>query len=218
MVAASVNHAPTNHTPNTQAPVLELKAVKVTLGRVAIISGVSLTLGEGEFVWLSGPNGAGKSTLLRAVVGLLPYDGDIEICGHAPRSLRARAAFAYLPDEAVLYEDLSLAEHVTFTTLVYRQKEREGAVIDWLERFRLRDRLSESPSTHSRGMRQKLVLSLALGLDLPLLLLDEPYNGLDVEAQEELSRGLKERVARGGTVLLSAHQAEVTRGLGARLL
>lgn len=191
---------------------LQLQDLEVTLARTRILDGVNMTV-TAELVWLVGRNGAGKSTLMRAVAGLLPSKGEILIADHAPRSLEARARFCYVPDEPALYEDLTLTEHAHFVSLAYRQPEAEGRIIAWLERFLLEDRTDEFPSSHSRGMRQKLSLALALGLDVPLLMLDEPFNGLDVQAQEELSKGLRERVKAGNAVLVTAHQGDVARNL-----
>lgn len=198
------------------APILQLEEVRITLAGTPVIDGVDLALEEGELAVLSGPNGAGKSTLLRAIANLLPFRGQILIAGHHPASLEARERFAFVPDEPALYEDLTLREHVRFTSLLYGQSADEAATLEWLDTFRLTPRLDEYPSTHSRGMRQKLSLALALGLRTGLLLLDEPYNGLDFEAQELLGDGLQEQCDAGKTVLLTGHQPGLASRLSAR--
>ncbi len=195
--------------------VLRVSDVSAELGGNAVVRDVSFALGAGELALLTGSNGAGKSTLLRAIVSLLPARGEVSIVGHDPSSLAGRSKLIFVPDEAALYEDLTLREHVHFTHLLYSQPEAEGRAFSWLEDFDLGDRLDEFPSTHSRGMRQKLALSLALGLDAPLLILDEPFNGLDADAQDVLVRALRERAEQGGTVLLTAHQGELGAALGA---
>ena len=191
-------------------PVLRVDEVSVRLGGAVVLESINFSLYPGELALLAGANGAGKSTLLRAVAGLLPPGGDVFVCGHRPRSLAARRAFVYVPDVAALYEDLTGREHAVFTARVYAQPEAEARVLEWLERFSLSRFLDESPSRHSRGMRQKLALALALGLDMPLLMLDEPFNALDMSAQEVLRTGLEARAAAGGAVLLSAHGAALT--------
>lgn len=198
--------------------VLRVSDVSVELGGTAVVRDVSFALEGGELALLTGSNGAGKSTLLRAIVYLLPYRGDVSIAGHDPSSLAARSKFVFVPDEAALYEDLTLREHVSFTHLLYSQPEAEARALSWLKGFNLGDRLDEFPSTHSRGMRQKLALSLALALDTPLIILDEPFNGLDADAQELLVRALRERAEQGGTALLTAHQGELGAALGAKVL
>ncbi len=203
--------------PATDKP-LAVQELTVKLGGTPIVSHVDLTLNRGELALLTGANGAGKSTLLRALVNLLPSNGEIFIDGLRPTSNDARSRFVFVPDEAALYEDLTLAEHMRFQSLIYAQPQAEERMSHWLDRFGLTTRTGEYPSTHSRGMRQKLALSLALGLDTPLLLLDEPYNGLDLESQSLLNEALQERCRHGGTVLLTGHQSELLDNLGARHL
>ena len=200
------------------APVLVATGVGVRLGGTHILEAVDLSVAPGDLVLLVGPNGAGKSTLLRALVGLLPSSGDVRIAGSLPATDAARAAFAYAPDEPALYEDLTLAEHARFTAALYQRPEAEATALAWLDAFDLGDKLAEVPGSHSRGMRQKLGLALALGLGMPLTLLDEPFNGLDADAQATLRAGLVERAAAGGAIVLTGHQQERPAALGARVL
>ncbi len=197
---------------------LRLADVTVRLGGVAIVEDFDLALAAGDLVLLTGPNGAGKSTLLRAVAGLLPYGGDIEVGGRYPNSPAAREHAVFVPDEPALYEDLTLAEHARFTAILYGDAQADDRCRDWMARFGLGEKLAEFPGTHSRGMRQKLSLSLALGLRPRLLLLDEPFNGLDVASQAVLAAGLAERCRDGGAVLLTGHQPELADQLEARVV
>ncbi len=197
---------------------LVAEEVTVKLGGTPIISQADFSLEAGDLALLTGPNGAGKSTLLRALVNLLPSNGEIFIDGLRPTSPEARARFVYVADEAALYEDLTLAEHMRFVSLIYGQPDAENLMRDWLKQFGLEPKEGEFPSTHSRGMRQKLSLALALGLDTPLLILDEPYNGLDIDSQELLNKALQLRCEAGGAVLLTGHQGELLANLGARQL
>ena len=198
--------------------ILNVTDLSVRLGGVTIVEEVTFSLGSGDLALLIGPNGAGKSTLLRSLVGLLPSGGDVEIAGRDPASLEARASFVFVPDEPALYEDLTLTEHARFTALIYQRPESEDRALAWLRTFGLEARLEEFPGTHSRGMRQKLSLALALGLEMPLTLLDEPFNGLDVEAQELLADALMKRARSGGAVLLTGHQRELDSLLDAKVM
>jgi ABC-2 type transport system ATP-binding protein len=197
---------------------LHAEGVTVRLGGTAIVEDASLRLAPGDVVLLTGPNGAGKSTLLRALAGLLPSSGDVLIGGRYPGSPAARSAFVFAPDEPALYEDLTLAEHARFVAMVYGRPEAEAGALAALDAFGLSPKLGEFPGTHSRGMRQKLALALTLGLALPLTLLDEPFNGLDVEAQARLAEALTRRAHEGGAVLLTGHQQELAGLLHARVL
>lgn len=201
----------------TEVP-LVVTDLSVRLAGVTVLEEVSFTLEAGDVALLVGPNGAGKSTLLRALVGLLPYRGDVAIFGRPNRSMTARAKFVFSPDDPALYEDLTLREHVRFTAVVYGRPEADARALEWLERFGLAAKLDEFPGTHSRGMRQKLALSLALGLELPFTVLDEPFNGLDLASQERLAAGLQARGRAGGAVLLTGHQRELESLLAARRL
>ncbi len=188
------------------------------LGGEAVLDEVDLTIPAGMTVLLRGPNGAGKSTLLRAMAGLLPFDGEIMLFGARPRTLPGRAAFAFVADVPVLFEDLTVREHATFMSRAYDRPEAEAAALGWLERFDLAERIDEFPGTHSRGMRHKTALALALGLEPGLLLLDEPFNTLDAEARGTLQGALLERADSGAINLLSAHEQSLESDLGARVV
>ncbi len=188
---------------------LEVHGLGVKLGGVAILDGLDLTLMPGDAVWLEGPNGAGKTTLLRALAGLIQSAGDVHVRGARVGGEAARAQLRFVPDSAPLYEDLSVREHALLLGRVAGREGADEAALGWCERFGLGDRLDHYPSALSRGMRQKLVLAVALGGAPPLLLLDEPLNALDTEAQARLLEGLADHAAAGGAVLVSGHQADV---------
>ncbi len=196
---------------------LEIRSLEVVLSQRQILDDISLTLKKGDLMWLRGRNGAGKSTLMRALVGLLTYRGEVFIKGEPPYTLKAKSKFIYVPDEALLYDDLSLSEHARFSSMSYFQGDAEAKILGLLEQFQLTPYLGEYPTAHSRGMRQKLSLSLALGLDLPLYILDEPYNALDVQAQETLSEILAAKIKSGASILVTAHQEGITRSLLERI-
>ena len=188
---------------------LEVRDLHVALGGVVILEGLDLTLRAGDAVWLEGPNGAGKTTLLRALAGLIPSSGDLFVRGHRVGGEAARAQLRFVPDSAPLYEDLSVREHAQLLGRVSGRSGADAAALEWCGRFGLGDRLDHYPGALSRGMRQKLVLAVALGGAPPLLLLDEPLNALDADSQARLLTGLSDHAAHGGAVLVSGHQADV---------
>ena len=202
-------------TPNAShnSSAIALTDAVVLFGKNRIFDEVNLELPSGSLLWLSGANGAGKSTLLRAIAGLLPFNGAIQIGGHAPASLEARRLSIFVPDEPALYEDLSLREHAEFTAGLYAKPEALERILRHLETFDLETRLAEFPAAHSRGMRQKLSLALALGLELPVTLLDEPFNGLDAASQINLQTMLTAMLTKGLTLAFSAHQTDITDAL-----
>jgi len=196
-------------------PSVTLEEVSVVFGGEAVLADVDLVLPAGRTVLLRGPNGAGKSTLLRAIAGLLPFKGEILLFGARPRTLQGRAAFAFVADVPTLFEDLTVHEHAAFLSRAYARPEAEERTLAWYERFELAERVDEFPGTHSRGMRHKEALALALGLEPDLLLLDEPFNTLDADARVTLGEALRERAERGHINLLSAHDQSLERDLAA---
>jgi ABC-2 type transport system ATP-binding protein len=190
-------------------PLLAATHLRVALTGAVVLDGIDLTLQQGELAWLEGPNGAGKTTLLRALAGLVASDGDVRVFGAPAGSAAARARVRFVPDIAPLYEDLTVREHADFLGRVSGRPEADRLALEWCGRFGLRDQLDQYPGTLSRGMRQKLALAVALGGAPPLLLLDEPFNALDADAQERLLEGLVDHATAGGAALLSGHQLEL---------
>jgi ABC-2 type transport system ATP-binding protein len=171
-----------------------------------------LRLEPGQLVVLAGANGAGKSTLLGLCAGLLsPTAGDITIAGYPVDTVEARRATAYIPDNPVLYDDLTVREHLEFIaglhdTGVEPDEEWPERADVLLDRFNLTDRADDLPTRLSRGLRQKASLVVGLIRPFDLLLIDEPFVGLDPPAQEALADVLAELARSGRTVLASTHQ------------
>jgi ABC-2 type transport system ATP-binding protein len=197
------------HRDGSDGPLLDVRGLRVSLGGVVVIDGLDVALAPGDALWLEGANGAGKTTLLRAIAGLIASDGDVFVAGMRAGSEAARARSRLVPDAAPLYEDLTVREHAVLLGRVSGRDGADTAALAWCERFGLADRLDHYPAALSRGMRQKVVLSVALGGAPPLLLLDEPLNALDAESQSALLDGLAEHADAGGAVMVSGHQADV---------
>ncbi|CAN5742548.1 ABC transporter ATP-binding protein [soil metagenome] len=199
-------------------PLLDVRGLRVALSGAVILDGVDLILRPGELAWLEGPNGAGKTTLLRALAGLISADGEVRVVGATAGTSAARAQLRLVPDIAPLYEDLTVREHAEFLGRVSGRRDADAQATRWCETFGLSEQFDQYPGTLSRGMRQKLALAVALGGAPPLLLLDEPFNALDADAQEHLLAGLVAHAAEGGAALLSGHQQDVAdRWPGRRL-
>jgi ABC-type multidrug transport system ATPase subunit len=170
----------------------------------------SLELGKGELVLLVGPNGAGKSTFLGLCAGLLePTSGEALVCGAEVGSQAARASTAVIPDDPVLYDDLSVWEHAEYVARLHQMDEWEEITTILLDRLGLTDRRDDLPSRFSRGLRQKTSLLLGLLRPADLVLIDEPFVGLDSPGQATLVELLDEVVAAGVTVLVSTHQLDL---------
>jgi ABC-2 type transport system ATP-binding protein len=169
-----------------------------------------LAVGPGELVMLVGPNGAGKSTFLRLVAGLLePSSGEVLVDGAPAGSLEARAATSFVPDAPVLYDDLSVEEHLEYVARLHGVTEWRGRADHLLDRLTLAPRADDLPSRFSRGMRQKASLAVGLVRPFSLLLVDEPFVGLDAPTQAALVELLADAAHEGAALLISTHQLDL---------
>jgi len=174
---------------------------------VVALHDFSVTVDEAELVTLVGHNGSGKSTLLGIVSGMLePTSGRVSIAGSPPGSMVARAAVSYIPDNPVLYDDLSVWEHVAYVAALHGTDDWEARTPELLERLGLWERVDDLPSRFSRGLRQKTMLAIGLIRPFSLLLLDEPFVGLDPQGQAAIVELMLEAVESGATVIASTHQ------------
>ncbi|MFI5041595.1 MAG: ABC transporter ATP-binding protein [Acidimicrobiales bacterium] len=190
---------------------LEALGVAKSYGNHAALEPLDLVVEAGELVMLVGPNGSGKTTFLRMASGLLePTSGEVVVEGFPAGSLEARAALSYLPDNPVLYDDLSLAEHLHYIGRLHGvdgdDVEFRGAAL--MERFGLTGRADDLPVTFSRGLRQKTSLALGLIRPFSLLLVDEPFVGLDQPGKRALLELLVDAHSQGATVVVATHSLD----------
>lgn len=165
----------------------------------------------GELVLLVGHNGSGKSTLLGLAAGLLePTGGVVRVVGAGADSTAARIDRSYLPDRPVLYDDLTVWEHIAYNAALHRTPDWENVATDLLERFQLIDRADGLPAKFSRGMRQKTAIIIGLVRPFRLLLVDEPFLGIDGSGQQALVEILGSLAAGGVAVVVSTHQTNIT--------
>ncbi|MFF0312047.1 ABC transporter ATP-binding protein [Streptosporangium sp. NPDC004379] len=170
------------------------------------MDGATFRCGHGQITALLGHNGAGKSTLFRAAAGLVRLDeGAMLVAGHPPGGARAQQALSYMPEQPDLYPGVSVWEHVTFIALAYRLPAWEPRARRLLERFELTDRLDALPHELSQGLRRRLALVMALLHGAEVLLLDEPFNGLDPHSAARLRTILGDLAAEGAAVVVTTH-------------
>src|SRR4051795_5227899 len=199
---------------------LEAAGLRRAYGRLVALAGLDLTVAAGECVALVGANGSGKSTAVRAIAGLLePSAGTVRLCGHDPHrepdAEAARAALALVPDTPLLYDDLTVRQHLELVTLSHGA---DGPIDEWLGRLGLAARADFLPRELSRGMRQKTMLACALVRPAALAVLDEPGGGLGPPSAELLHTILGERKRAGAGVLLTTHQLGWADGLADRAI
>ena len=183
---------------------LALTDLTKTYGDAPAVGPVDLAIGRGQRVVLVGHNGSGKTTLLRMAAGLLEATaGTIAVLGHDVGSRASRAATSYLGDQPVFYDDLSVWEHLEYIARVHDTPDWDQHAADLLDLLGLADRGDDLPSTFSRGLRQKAAIALAFVRPFELLLVDEPFVGLDRAGRDALLE-LFRRAHRGGAALLVA--------------
>lgn len=188
---------------------IEVDRIHKSFGAVPAVQGVSFAVQPGQVTGLLGPNGAGKTTTIRMVAGFLAPDrGRVTIQGHdtIDHPLKARQLIGYLPESVPVYPEMRVREYLTFRTRLFGidRKIRKKAV-DWaLERCRVSDVSSRRIGTLSKGYRQRVGLASVLVHNPPVLILDEPTNGLDPTQIGE-ARSLVVDLARDRTLLISSH-------------
>jgi heme exporter protein A len=191
--------------------VIRARALEKRYGEKRILSGVVLDVAADDFLLVTGPNGSGKTTLLRLCAGLAaPTRGELEVAVE-------RGRVGYLAHEPLVYRELTALENLDLYGRLYRVPERRERTGMLLERFGLWDARNARAGSFSRGMLQRLALCRTLLHEPSLLLLDEPYSGLDDEGMRLLDRELSERARRAAFVVATHEPERLERFASARL-
>ena len=193
---------------------IRLQGVSKAFGRQLALADIDLNVPQGSYVALMGANGAGKTTLLKVVAGLaVPTRGSVTIAGVEMRRAGPllRAMVGYVSHESMLYADLSARENLRFAAKLFRLPDPAEALARVSDRFGIQGYLDRPVRTLSRGMRQRVSLARALLHDPAVILLDEPYTGLDEAAAASLSGLLEELATPRRVVVVTLH--DVARAL-----
>jgi len=185
------------------------------------LRGVNLKAERGEILGVFGPNGAGKSTLVRILAGQAkPTSGSVTICGHplSSEAAQARACTGVVGHQTYLYDDLTAVENLRFFARMFGLRHSQQTLLQRLARVGLRGREHEPVRHFSRGMQQRLALARATLHDPEVLILDEPYTGLDQQATILLDELVQDFSRGGGTVLLVTHDVEHGLNIADRVL
>lgn len=197
---------------------LRIEHLTKTYGDKKAVDDLSLHIQKGEIYGFIGHNGAGKTTTIKACCGILQFDrGEIYVDGVSIREnpLACKAKIAYIPDNPDLYEYLSGIQFLNFVADVFGvgQKERQERIRKYADLFELTSDLAEQVSAYSHGMKQKLAIISALLHDPKLVIMDEPFVGLDPKASHLLKEIMREICDGGGAIFFSTHVLEVAEKL-----
>lgn len=186
------------------------------------VNDLSLHIERGHIYGFIGHNGAGKTTTLKSVVGILPFDeGNIYINGKSIKTnpIECKKIMAYIPDNPDLYEYLSGIQYLNFVADVYQisKKDREMRIHKYADMLELTDDLAQPISAYSHGMKQKLSVIAAFVHQPQLIIMDEPFVGLDPKASHLLKQMMREHCDQGGAIFFSTHVLEVAEKLCDRI-
>ena len=197
---------------------LKIKNLSKTFGSKKAVDNLSLHIKKGQIYGFIGHNGAGKTTTLKAIAGILQFDqGDIFIDGKSIKNqpLECKKIMAYIPDNPDLYEYLTGIKYLNFIADVYgvSQQDRQERIKKYSEMFEIADSLKGPISAYSHGMKQKLAVISALIHDPKLIIMDEPFVGLDPKASHLLKELMHDLCQAGGAIFFSTHVLEVAEKL-----
>jgi len=182
------------------------------------VDNLSITVNNGEIYGFIGHNGAGKSTTIKCICGILGFEnGDIKVDGISVKSspLEVKKRISYVPDNPDIYEYMTGIQYLNFIADIFKvsKEERAEKIKTYAEKFSFEQNLGDLISSYSHGMKQKLVLISALIHNPKLLILDEPFVGLDPVSSHNLKEIMKEFCSLGGAIFFSTHVLEVAEKL-----
>lgn len=197
---------------------LEVKHLTKSYKKTKAVDDVTFNIGQGEIAVLVGPNGAGKSTTIKSIVGLLRFNGDINIGSFTNKDLKAKELLSYVPEIPTLFPLLTVREHIEYMALAYGKKADEEKLNDLLKRFDLVDKADKLGDELSKGMMQKVSICSAVIVDPEVIILDEPMIGLDPKAIKEIKKLILELKEENKTVMISTHMIEMIEDLWDRVI
>lgn len=199
---------------------LTARGLERAFGPRRALRGVDLTVAAGETLVVAGPNGAGKTTLLRVLAGLMSATaGQVRALGRQvrPGDADSRRPIGLVSHQSLLYDDLTLLENLSFAARLYALPDPRKRALQALREAGLEDRAEASPRSLSRGMVQRASIARALLHDPAILLLDEPFTGLDAPSAERLRADLAARTGTGRAVVLVTHNLAEASALATRV-
>ena len=201
---------------------IEIKNVTKKYGDKKALKDITFNVEDGEIFAFIGHNGAGKTTLIKAITGIHDFDeGDILINGKSIKTapIACKKEMAYVPDNPELYENMKAADFINFICDMYEvsQDVREKNIKKYAQIFEIEQNLGDEISSFSHGMKQKVALIAALAHDPKVLIMDEPFVGLDPKAVFDMKEVMKKMVKEGKTIFFSTHILDVAEKLCTRV-
>ena len=201
---------------------IEIKKVTKKYGDKKALDEVSFTVEDGDIFAFIGHNGAGKTTLIKSIVGIHDFDeGDILIDGMSikEKPVECKKLMAFVPDNPETYEHMKAIDYINFICDMYDvdSKTREENIKKYSTLFGMEDKLNDTIDSYSHGMKQKVVLISALAHNPKILIMDEPFVGLDPKAVFDIKEVLNEMVKEGKIVFYSTHILDVAEKLCSRV-
>jgi len=197
---------------------IEIKNLVKSYGDKKAVDDVSLEIRDGEIFAFIGHNGAGKTTTIKSIVGINDFDsGEILINGKSIKSnpIECKKEIAYVPDNPDLYENMKAINFLNFICDMYDVSEdvRKENILKYAKMFEIEDKLNDEISSYSHGMKQKIALISALSHNPKVLIMDEPFVGLDPKAVFDMKTIMKEMCKEGKTIFFSTHILDVAEKL-----
>lgn len=205
---------------STGPPLIEFHKVTKMFGAKTAVNQVSFDVRAGEIFAFLGPNGAGKTTSIKMICGLIkPTAGQVRICGFEAGSPEARSRIAYVPDQPFLYDKLTGREFLEFVTQMYGMSRdlAKSRIARYVELFEIDGFLDELCEGYSQGMKQRLVFASALVHEPSVLVVDEPFVGLDPRSARIVKRTFVEQAQKGVAILMSIHLLSIAEDLADRI-
>ena len=194
---------------------LQVERLTRRFGDLVALRNVSFAVAPGELFGFVGSNGAGKTTTMRIIMGVLSADAGSVRWRGAPITLETRRRFGYMPEERGLYPKMKILEQLVYLAQLHGMSatDAQAASMRWLERLGLAERVKDDVQKLSRGNQQRVQLAAALVHDPAILVLDEPFSGLDPIAVDVMSNVLLAKAAEGIPVVFSSHQLDLVERL-----
>lgn len=197
---------------------IEIKNLTKSYNGVKVVDNISLKVNDGEIFAFIGHNGAGKTTTIKSIVGINNFDsGEIFINGKSivNDAVNAKKEISYVPDNPDLYENMKAIDFINFICDMYETPSdvRMNNIIKYAKMFEIEDKLNNEISTYSHGMKQKIALIAALSHDPKVLIMDEPFVGLDPKAVFDMKNIMKEMCKKGKCIFFSTHILDVAEKL-----